>query len=58
MESVCGFHREEILLIPEIGISLKESYMTCNLSLFVIEGPRSALAAGFDQIVTSSTSHV
>lgn len=49
---------QKFFLSTEIGVSLKESYMACDLSLCVIEYPRSALAPGFEQVVTSSTSHV
>lgn len=49
---------QSFFLSTEIGVSLKESSMACDLSLCVIEYPRSALAPGFEQVATSSTSHV
>lgn len=50
---------QRFFLSTEIGVSLRESCMACDLSLFgLIEHPRSALAAGFERVITSSSSYV
>lgn len=46
---------QRFFLSTEIGVSLREGCMACGLSIFVIQGPGSALATGFHHVVTVST---